>query len=174
MKFFHSSSSETQLSKLKHTGNCLPGALCRLPCFHGHAAHHHTNGSTEPFLAKTDPGIVAKLMGLDSIPQRIPLVHHQDHHGRLNTKSQPSSPTQMVLEIKRGKFFVLGYESGSKGKGKLRSDSKRKLAEDDDESKKKKQVTETSKANSSLKETENVDFELGFLDQLVLELVYVF
>ncbi|KAI3806293.1 hypothetical protein L1987_22192 [Smallanthus sonchifolius] len=126
---------------------------------------------TEPFCAKTDPGIVAKLMGLDSIPQRIPLVHHQGH-GNLNTKSQPTSQTPMVLEIKKGKFFVLGFEAGCKGKEDSRSNSKRKL--EDDESKKKKLVIETSKSNGVLKETANVDFELGFLDQLVLELVYVF
>ncbi|KAD6119883.1 hypothetical protein R6Q59_025908 [Mikania micrantha] len=170
MKFFQSSSSETQLSKLKSTRNCLPGVLCHLPCFLGRA-HSHINDLTGPVYAKTDPGIVAKLMGLDSIPQRIPLVHH---HGNLNTKSQPTRQTPMVLEIKKGKFFVIGFETECKGKRKSRSDSKRKLEAEEVESKKKKLVTETSKSNRVLKEAENDDFELGFLDQLVLELVYVF
>ncbi|KAJ0443702.1 hypothetical protein HanIR_Chr16g0823711 [Helianthus annuus] len=107
-------------------------------------------------------------MGLDSIPQRrIPLVHHQE-----DTRGHPNGKTSMVLEIKKGKFFILGFEAGCKGKGEARIDSKRKLAEDD-ESKKKKRVTETLKSNKVLKESANVDFELGFLDQLVLELLYI-
>ncbi|KAJ0682329.1 hypothetical protein HanPI659440_Chr16g0646121 [Helianthus annuus] len=123
---------------------------------------------TEPLYVKTNPGVVAKLMGLDSIPQRrIPLVHHQE-----DTRGHPNGKTSMVLEIKKGKFYVLGFEAGCKGKCEARIDSKRKLAEDD-ESKKKKHVTETLKSNKVLKESANVDFELGFLDQLVLELLYV-
>ncbi|KAJ0577685.1 hypothetical protein HanIR_Chr05g0238851 [Helianthus annuus] len=161
MKFYQSSSSEAQLSELKPARNCLP-------CFQSHSTNHYIKDMTELLYVKTNPGVVAKLMGLDSIPQRrIPLVHHQeDTRGHLNGK------TSMVLEIKKGKFFVLGFEAGCKGKGEARIDSKRKLAEDD-ESKKKKCVMETLKSNQVLKESANVDFELGFLDQLVLELLYV-
>ncbi|KAJ0836702.1 hypothetical protein HanRHA438_Chr16g0769981 [Helianthus annuus] len=162
MKFYQSSSSEAQLSKFKPARNCLP-------CFQSHSTNHHMiKDMTEPLYVKTNPGVVAKLMGLDSIPQRrIPLVHHQE-----DTRGHPNGKTSMVLEIKKGKFYVLGFEAGCKGKGETRIDSKRKLAEDD-ESKKKKRVTETLKSNKVLKESANVDFELGFLDQLVLELLYV-
>ncbi|KAJ0902173.1 hypothetical protein HanPSC8_Chr08g0333911 [Helianthus annuus] len=163
MKFYQSSSTEAQLSELKPARNCLP-------CFQSHySTNHHINKDmTEPLYVKTNPGVVAKLMGLDSIPQRrIPLVHHQE-----DTRGHPNGKTSMVLEIKKGKFFVLGFEAGCKGKGEVRIDSKRKLAEDD-ESKKKKRVTEALKSNQVLKESANVDFELGFLDQLVLELLYV-
>ncbi|XP_076900657.1 uncharacterized protein LOC143554874 [Bidens hawaiensis] len=169
MKIFQSSSSESQLSKLKTVRNRLPGVLYRLPCFHDHASHHQIKDLTEPLYVKTNPGVVARLMGLDSLPQRIPLVQHQQVHGDLTTRSHPSGQSPLSLEIKKGKFFVLGFESRCKGK----RESKRKLVEDD-ESVKKKRVTETLKSNAALKEASKVDFELGFLDQLVLELVYVF
>ncbi|XP_076940944.1 uncharacterized protein LOC143610319 [Bidens hawaiensis] len=173
MKFFQSSSSESQLPKLKTARNCLPGVLHRLPCFHDHASHHQIKDLTEPLYVKTNPRVVARLMGLDSLPQRIPLVHHQQDHGNLTTRIHPSAQSPMILEIKKGKFFVLGFESRCKGKRESRSDSKRKLVEDD-ASVKRKRVTETLKSNAALKETSKVDFELGFLDQLILELVYVF
>ncbi|MFS8026065.1 hypothetical protein Hanom_Chr16g01482651 [Helianthus anomalus] len=103
MKFYQSSSSEAQLSEFKPARNCLP-------CFQSHSTNHHTikKDMTEPLYVKTNPGVVAKLMGLDSIPQRrIPLVHHQE-----DTRGHPNGKTSMVLEIKKGKFFVLGFEAG--------------------------------------------------------------
>ncbi|MFS8026062.1 hypothetical protein Hanom_Chr16g01482621 [Helianthus anomalus] len=105
MKFYQSSSSEAQLSEFKPARNCLP-------CFQGHSTNHHMikKDMTEPLYVKTNPGVVAKLMGLDSIPRRrIPLVHHQE-----DARGHPNGKTSMVLEIKKGKFFVLGFEAGCK------------------------------------------------------------
>nr|XP_043636509.1 uncharacterized protein LOC122607569 [Erigeron canadensis] len=167
MKFFQSSSSETQLSDVNCIAQyCLPRVLRCLPCFNGHATHQRIKESTEICYTPGNPGVVAKLMGLDSIPQRvIRSVDHQKKGLTLNTRSQPMSKTPMVLELKKGKLLVLGYETGSKGKEDSRSSSKRKLL-DDDGSKKKKLLVETSNAKLA--------HELEFYDQLLLELVYIF
>ncbi|KAL7582546.1 uncharacterized protein LOC111917980 [Lactuca sativa] len=165
MKFFR---SEAQLSNFKHaTGCCLPGVLRRLSCFRGLAAtqHHRIKESTELRCTSYNPGIVAKLMGLESIPQRITSVHRQQDHRNSNSRSQSISKTPMVLELEKRKFFILGLEAGCKGKGDSRSDSRRKLLEHDGSKK---------KSNGVLKEGANVDFDLEFFDQMVLELVYIF
>ncbi|KAL4558369.1 hypothetical protein LXL04_036568 [Taraxacum kok-saghyz] len=169
MKFLQ---SETQLSNFKYvfTGCCLPGILRRLSCFRGPATHHHCiKESTELRCTTYNPGIVAKLMGLDSIsiPQRITSVHSQQDHGNSISKSQSVSQSPMALEIDKGKFFFLGLEAGGKGKG----DSRRRLL-DDDGSNKKKLVIETS--NRGLKSGGSIDFDLELFDQMVLELLYIF
>lgn len=115
MKFFR---SEAQLSNFKHaTGCCLPGVLRRLSCFRGLAAtqHHRIKESTELRCTSYNPGIVAKLMGLESIPQRITSVHRQQDHRNSNSRSQSISKTPMVLELEKRKFFILGLEAGCKG-----------------------------------------------------------
>ncbi|KAI3507898.1 hypothetical protein L1887_22894 [Cichorium endivia] len=170
MKFFQ---TETQLPNFKYaTGCCLPRVLRRLPCFRGLATQHHRiKESTELRCTTYNPGIVAKLMGLDSIPPRISSVHCQQDQSNSNSRNQCISQTPMVLEIEKGKFFILGLEGGCKGKRDSRSDSRRKLLEDDG-SKKKELVMETS--NGVLKDGANVDTDLEFFDQLVLELVYIF
>ncbi|KAI3678503.1 hypothetical protein L6452_37798 [Arctium lappa] len=176
MKFFQSSSSETRLSNLKSTTVCR-----RLPCFRGHSTHRRIKKPAELSYATTNPGVVAKLMGLDSIPQRIRLDRDQEDRRNSITRSPPISQTPMVLEIENGEFFVVGFEAGRKGKNDSRSNlnSRKKLSEDveswkhgrkkNDESKKKKLVVETS--NGVLEEVEDVEFELEIFDQLVLELL---
>ncbi|PWA66082.1 DUF3741-associated sequence motif protein [Artemisia annua] len=163
MKFFQSSSSHTQFSDFKcATGYCLPKVLCRLPCFHGLVKHHRIKELPEPCCAITNPGVVAKLMGLDPIPQGNRAVNCQEHRHNLSIRSQPISRSPMVLKVEKRKFCILGAEA-ERGKADSISSSKRKLLEDD-RSKKKKLVTETS----------NIDRELEFYDQLLLELVYIF
>lgn len=54
-------------------------------------------------------------MGLDSIPHRTSLVNRKDRRN-LKARSQPIAKTPLVLELENGKFFVLGFETGCKGK----------------------------------------------------------
>ncbi|XP_024981018.1 uncharacterized protein LOC112517880 [Cynara cardunculus var. scolymus] len=168
MKFFQ---SQTQLSRLK---SATPRRH-RLPCFRGHSTHRRIKKPTELSCATTitNPGVVAKLMGLDSIPQRIRLDRNQEDRRNSITRSQ----TPMVLEIENGEFFVVGFEAGRKGKRNWNWNWRKKLPEDVeswkyDGSKKKKLVVETS--NGVLEEVEDVEFELQIFDQLLLELVYIF
>ncbi|KAJ9565128.1 hypothetical protein OSB04_001094 [Centaurea solstitialis] len=184
MKFFQSSSYETQLSDLKSaTGRRLTGVLRhRLPCFRGHSRHHRIKKPAELACAMTNPGVVAKLMGLDSIPQRIRLDRNQDRRDSIS-RSQSVSQTPMVLEIENGEFFVVGFEGGRKGKKGSRWNSRKNLSKDveswkhgrklnDDGSKKKKLVVETS--SGVLERASDVEFELEIFDKLLLELVYIF
>nr|GEW20421.1 hypothetical protein [Tanacetum cinerariifolium] len=164
MKFFQSSSSHTQFAHYKcATGYCLPKVLCRLPCFHSLVKHHRLKELPKPCCAITNPGVVAKLMGLDSFPQGNCAVNPQEHRHNLSIRSQPISRSPMVLKVEKGKFCVLGAEAGCKGRGDSKSSSKGKLVVDGG-SKKKKIVIETS----------NIDRELEFYDQLLLELIYIF
>nr|XP_043622421.1 uncharacterized protein LOC122594011 [Erigeron canadensis] len=116
MKFLHSpsstSSSSTPEPRLNSaTNGCFPTLLRRLLGFNTFQTlpfDHHIKefSSSNEFEDKGNPGIVAKLMGLDSMPTELGFKKK----GR-NVHKAPS-----FIELENDKFIILSFEGGGKDK----------------------------------------------------------
>ncbi|KAI3514052.1 hypothetical protein L1887_12368 [Cichorium endivia] len=135
MKFLHSPSSYSSTSEFPTT-SCIPAALRRLLCFHSlptlpfdyHIEEYGRNELDENYCGNKlngSPGIVAKLMGLDSMPAGNSI--NQWSELRLQKKRAYVHEAPTFVELENEKFIILSFEGGGKDKElELKSSKTRK------------------------------------------------
>ncbi|XP_024965670.1 uncharacterized protein LOC112505856 [Cynara cardunculus var. scolymus] len=115
MKFLHSPSSSSSATNYTATG-CFPALLRRLLCFHTLPTlpfdHHiaESYGNDEFHELEGNPGIVAKLMGLDSMPAM------DRCRGFGLQKGTCVNEVPSFVELENEKFIILSFEGGGKDK----------------------------------------------------------
>ncbi|KAI3811531.1 hypothetical protein L1987_21255 [Smallanthus sonchifolius] len=167
MKFLHSpSSSSSSTTNYTPTG-CIPAVLRRLLCFHtlptfpldNHIKESYVNNDFQEFYCgnklKGNPGIVGKLMGLDSMPDENPINKLREL--KLRKKGNYVLEAPAFVEVENEKFIILSFEGGGKDKelqlnscklSNLGKNSK-KLSENSRKKKVEKGETESDSENSS-------------------------
>ncbi|KAJ0746257.1 hypothetical protein HanOQP8_Chr05g0175471 [Helianthus annuus] len=127
MKFLHSPSSTPRPTYAP--AGCIPAVLRRLLCFHTLPTFPLDTHIKENFLnnefhevycddkLKASPGIVGKLMGLDSMPAE---------QFKLPKKGNCVIKAPAFVEIENDKFIILSFEGGGKDKGLRMNSSKRR------------------------------------------------
>ncbi|KAI3772228.1 hypothetical protein L6452_03409 [Arctium lappa] len=117
MKFLHSPSSTSSTTDYTATARCFPALLRRLLCFHSlptlpfdhHITESYKNHEFDELYCANkldaNPGIVAKLMGLDSMPAI----------GELR-KGSCVNEAPSYIELENEKFIILSFEGGGKDK----------------------------------------------------------
>ncbi|KAI3801539.1 hypothetical protein L1987_29646 [Smallanthus sonchifolius] len=165
MKFLHSpSSSSSSTTNYTPTG-CIPTVLRRLLCFHtlptfpldNHIKESYVDNDFQELYCgnklKGNPGIVGKLMGLDSMPDENPI----DKLLEFRKKGSYVLEAPAFVEVENEKFIILSFERGGKDKelqlnscklSNLRKNSK-KLCENSRKKKVEKGETESDSENSS-------------------------
>ncbi|KAL3750526.1 hypothetical protein ACJRO7_011516 [Eucalyptus globulus] len=158
-----STSSDAYLSSPKGatSGGCIAGVLRRILCSSNLPTHpFECDNDRDQFKSKeknepnTTPGIVARLMGLESLPNTSSVHAHkspcsisrsrslsyldfkEDEHGdetkwqHLQVSSTLSfRETPTYLEVENEEFLVLNFGNGSKKEGRKRRSSKSKIQE---------------------------------------------
>ncbi|XP_076939009.1 uncharacterized protein LOC143607450 [Bidens hawaiensis] len=121
MKFLNSPSSSSSASDYSPAG-CVPAILRRLLRLHTLPTfpldnHSNHNEFDEPYCAnkpKGDPGIVGKLMGLDSMPEVNPIDNWREL--KLKKKGGYVLKAPVFVELENDKFIILSFEGDGKDK----------------------------------------------------------
>ncbi|KAL7586999.1 hypothetical protein Lser_V15G38290 [Lactuca serriola] len=174
MKFLHSPSSSSSTSEFPTT-SCIPAALRRLLCFHSLPAlpfDHHIEESFEDNefdelycdnKLKGSPGIVAKLMGLDSIP--IGNSINQWSKLGLQKRSDYVREAPSFVELENEKFIILSFEGGGKDTElKLKSPKTRKCLPEFQEKTRNRKNQEMSICQSPVNGGEGLKYSCELLD----------
>ncbi|KAM0021201.1 hypothetical protein Hdeb2414_s0024g00648231 [Helianthus debilis subsp. tardiflorus] len=160
MKFLHSPSSTPRPTYAP--AGCIPAVLRRLLCFHTlptfpldtHIKENFLNNELHEVYCddklKASPGIVGKLMGLDSMPAE---------QFKLPEKGNCVIKAPAFVEIENDKFIILSFEGGGKDKGLRLNSSKRRTG-----------LIEKEKARSKLNQEKPICCQSVDKDSVVLNL----